>query len=608
MAGCRGRRLGLAFLRLRAPPALSGPLVMFGSFPALGKQPPIFLVLRSPRAFVSSSLISSGLFAALPTAHRVRRVTHRRFQSLSDSSAANLPSHAKVDPEHVPPPTPINLPRYQPYAHSDETIDPSHALPTLLEQTGRSTAVLGPLGFSAIGLDLKPDATLGDLVPDPAFVPDFPQWNTLTTDGARDGNQASRRPLRTGNLSPGCQVYLERRRELSNSNEDAFRTVRRIPPPKGKQQARLGNAYEFFRCLELLTTYWDDPTRPVELPPSPEMSAAEAATTKGHEGFQPTGAGDAEASTNVRVSSGQSMPPEFRQTLVAAFVKLVAYDFGCNVSMSRVEPRLHLRSLAGPRQRKTYTPSHCHFVFQSPMSREAARAGTVYGPVAAVSARPTVDFTSPDVESAQSLDLAREVTAALITAQHRAREGKAETRFGEGQWWSSEPRWGGGSGGPIGREIDKYAVPGDNDARPSSDEGDGVPTPAPKKPRKNRSIYDNYRMVRPPASAWDRKAKYEAIGMVKGASHDDVFVVSSLFHHVSVLRVRVPLRLLEVLEGSPEQNPSRRSWGKVEAWRSPWYDLFDTDQRIAAMQLMWSVIAYQMRQESTRDDGAMADA
>lgn len=216
-----------------------------------------------------------------------------------------------------------------------------------------------------------------------------------------------------------------------------------------------------------------------------------------------------------------------------AYLLLVAYNFGCNVSMSRVEPRLHLWSPAGPRQRKSYIPSNCYFVFQSPMSREAARAGLVYGPVAAVSARPTVDFSSPDVETAQSLDLAREVTAALIAAQHRAREGKEETRFGESQWWKSKRRWGGGSGGPIGREIDKYAVQGDKDTRPSG--CDGMPMPVPKKPRKNMSIYGNYRMVRPPSSSWDRKAKYEAVGKVREADHDDIYVVSSLFHHVSML-------------------------------------------------------------------------
>ncbi|PNY29183.1 Uncharacterized protein TCAP_00905 [Tolypocladium capitatum] len=521
------------------------------------------------------------------------------------SCLASLPSKARINPNDIPPPTPINLPRYQPYAQHDQTIDPSGALPTLLELTGRSTGALGPLGFAAIGLDLKLDAPTQDLVPDQSHIPDFRRWDHLTTDECRCENQATRWPLRTGNLSPGCQVYLERKKELSNRNEDAFRTVRRIPPPKGQQQARLGNAYEFFRCLELLTTYWDDPTRPPELPPSPEMSAAEAAP---EESF-PEGAMEVEAPIVARTVSGQSMPPEFRQHLITAFVKLVAYDFGCNVSMSRVEPRLHLSSPASPRRRKTYTPSNCHFVFQSPMTREAARAGLVYGPVATVSARPTVNFTSPDAETAQSLDLAREVTAALIAAQHRAREDRAETRFGEGQWWTSKPRWGGGSGGPIGREIDKDVVQGDKDARPSDgDGGDGLSVPATKKPRKNMSIYDSYRMVRPPSSVWDRKAKYEAIGKVQGADHDDIYVVSSLFHHVSILRVRVPLRLLEVLDGSPEPDKSKRSWGKVMAWRSPWYDLFDSDQRVAAMQLLWAVTAYQMRKEAGTVDVTMADA
>ncbi|KND93095.1 hypothetical protein TOPH_02119 [Tolypocladium ophioglossoides CBS 100239] len=519
---------------------------------------------------------------------------------------ANLPSTAKVNPNEIPPPTPINLPRYQPYAQDDQTVNPSEALPNLLKLTGRSTGALGPLGFSAIGLDLKPDATTQDLVPDPSHVPDFRRWDQLTTDECPGENQATRQPLRTGNLSPGCQVYLERKRELSNRNEDAFRTVRRISPPKGRQQARLGNAYEFFRCLELLTTYWDDPTRPPELPPSPEMSATEAATEAAPEESCREAAKEVEAPIIVRTSSGQSMPPEFRQHLVTAFVKLVAYDFSCNVSMSRVEPRLHLSSPESPRQRKSYTPSSCHFIFQSPMTREAARAGLVYGPVATVSARPTVSFTSPDVETAQSLDLAREVTAALIAAQHRAREDRTETRFGEGQWWTSKPRWGGGSGGPIGREIDKDAVQGDKDARPS--DGDGLSIPATKKPRKNMSIYDSYRMVRPPSSVWDRKAKYKAIGKVQGADHDDIYVVSSLFHHVSILRVRVPLRLLEVLDGSPEPDHTKRSWGKVMAWSSPWYDLFDSDQRIAAMQVLWAVMAYQMRKEAETDDVTMADA
>ncbi|PHH77150.1 hypothetical protein CDD80_880 [Ophiocordyceps camponoti-rufipedis] len=533
----------------------------------------------------------------------------------SFSSLANLPSHNKVDPKDIPPPTPVNLPRYQPYADEHQTLRPSESLTALLEQNGRATSILGPLGLSALGLDLKLDVSIQDLVPDLTHVPDFAAWNRLTIDEACEQDTTNRRWLRTSSLAPGCQVYVERKRELSNNNEDAFRTVRRIPPPRGKQQARLGNAYEFYRCLELFTTYWDDPTQPAGLPPSPELAATElpavttdstatteAASKQGTEGPKCMGPGDAAAPAVVRVSSGQSMPLEYRQNLVTAFIKLVAYDFGCNVSMARVEPRLHFNSASGPRHRKSYTASNCQFIFQSPMSREAARTGIIYGPVAAVSARPTVDFTSPDVETAHSLDLAREVTAALITAQHRAREGRMEQRFGDGQWWTFKPRWGGGSGGPIGREMDKMAVPGDNDARPG--DGEAASAPVVKRSRKTMAVYDSYRIVRPPSSTWDSKAKYEAIGRMEGAGFDDVFVISSVFHHVSFLRVRVPDRLLEALDGAPEPDVTRRSWGKVEAWRSPWYDMFDAGQRVSAVQVLWSVMAYQMRLESRSDDSS----
>jgi hypothetical protein len=105
-------------------------------------------------------------------------------------------------------------------------------------------------------------------------------------------------------------------------------------------------------------------------------------------------------------------------------------------------------------------------------------------------------------------------------------------------------------------------------------------------------MYDNYRMVRPPSLNWDKKVRYEAIGRAQGADYDDVFVISSLFHHVSVLRLRVPSRLLDVFDGAEDDDAS---WGGVTIWRSKWYDFFVADERINAMKLLWSVFAYQMR-------------
>lgn len=450
-----------------------------------------------------------------------------------------------------------------------------------------------------------PDVSPGSLLPDASYLPDFQAWDQLSLDEARDNNDTTKRPLNTGAQSPGCHTYHERKRELSMANDDAFQVVRRLPPPKGKQQPRLGNAYEFYRCLESFTTFWPDTSKPpsegaLEVPQADESSPEEK---------------EDDTCKVVRTSSGTSMPNDYRQNLINAFIKLVAYDFGCNTQHARTEPRLHVKAplptaVAGrgddrtqpPSARSSYFVSGCTFIYRSPRTREAARQGLVDGPIAAVSARATTAFTE---ELDHTVDFARELVAALLTAQHRTREGRAESRPGEGEWWTTKPRWGGGTGGPIGREVDRDAVQGDKDAKPpTSHAGDGSSSsskpsgmPAAKRPRKQMSIYDNYRMVRPPSASWDPKTRYEAIGKVRGSSHDDIFVVSSLFHHISILRVKVPERLLEVMEGATDEGASR-SWGELEVRRSKWYDLFVVEERLEAMKMVWGMMQWVMREQN----------
>lgn len=429
----------------------------------------------------------------------------------------------------------------------------------------------------------------------------------------------------TERLSPEARSYLERRDELSTANQAAFRTVRRMKPEPGKLPARLGNCYEFFRQLEFMAAYWDD----TSLPPPPTD------TVEQEQEFQ---AADAPQRTTYRTAPGSHMPAEFRHNLVSAFVKLVAYDFGCNIAPPRVEPRLYLieppstetsRKGDPTPRRMSHFSSGCVFIYRTPVTREAARAGVVEGPIAAVSARNTTNFSKP---TESNIDFGRELVAALATAQLRAREGKAEKRIGEGQWWATAQRWGGGEGGPIGREFESDPIVGDKDAFEMENLGDGgasadassssapkaaaqdpgfargIPVrgaPLNKKPRKTLSVYDRYRMVRLPSSNWDKKARYEAIGKIRGVGYDDVFVVSSLFHHLCVLRVRVPDRLLEVLDGAAEdgfeggekggEGGEGRSWGKLEVWRSSWFDLFIVEQRLEAMRLLWGVMAWSMR-------------
>ncbi|KAJ2974632.1 hypothetical protein NUW58_g8594 [Xylaria curta] len=263
------------------------------------------------------------------------------------------------------------------------------------------------------------------------------------------------------------------------------------------------------------------------------------------------------------------------------------------------------------------------------LSPAASFASSKYLSIAAVSARNTTSFTKP---TESNIDFGRELIAALVTAQLRAREGKSEKRIGTGQWWATAKRWGGAEGGPIGREVEGDAIVGDKDAFNTENLGEDGPSPdgpsaidkpaaragtairprdtRPRSPleqeaRKTLSVYDRYRMVRPPSSNWDKKVRYEAIGKIRGTDYDDVFVVSSLFHHICVLRVRVPERLLKVLDGAVEDDTVKargeRSWGKLEIWRSKWFDLFVVEQRLEAMRLLWGVMAWSMRKVDGED-------
>ncbi|ROT42732.1 hypothetical protein SODALDRAFT_354917 [Sodiomyces alkalinus F11] len=530
------------------------------------------------------------------------------------SGPVALPRMANVDQKDIPPPTPVTLPHDHPDFHRLPPAPTKSTTPLVkyLQSISRSSDVTTPI-FEALGVHVIPVRSPRDLIPDPAYIPDFDAWDQLSPDEAQERNDETKRPLNTGAQSPGCQTYQDRKRELSIDNEDAFRVVTRTPPPTGKQPIRLGNSREFFNCLESIAGFWDDTPRPQQpvTTESPETDKDKSSQGGGQPGNrQPV---------TCRTAAGASMPHEYRLGLVHGFLKLVAYDFGCSPSPSRVEPRLHLKehkadTPSHPAPRNSYIPSTCTFIFRSPRSRDEARKGLVDGPIAAISARATTNFAA---EIDHNFDFARELIAALLTAQHRAREGKTEQRPGQGQWWTTRKRWGGGSGGPIGREIERAAewdaAQGGKDGPVAkmnaatatvsgSSSGSSPGMPAPKRPRKQMSIYDSYRMIRPPSASWDPRTRYEAIGKVPGSGYDDIFLVSCLFHHVSVLRVRVPDRLLEVLQGASE-GEEPRSWGELEVRRTPWFDLFLVEERLEALKIVWAVMAWMMRkpEEENRD-------
>lgn len=545
------------------------------------------------------------------------------------TAAFQPPPSTDGAPRKILPSTPVKFPKCTPQTEDNlPSVSRGNKPLVPLLQTIHRPGDIQLSHFEALGLHVISNATPQDILPDASFLPPFQDWREIVPEKLEEATKESKRPLNNGNLSPGVQTYQERRKELSIDNTAAFRTVRRIPAPPGETSVRLGNAYEFFKNLELFSGYWHDTSLPDSPPPSsPEVTPSTPKETDAEKDKdkEKTPTTPIHLQIHYRTGTGSQLPQEYRQHLLTAFIKLVAYDFGCNVSFPRCEPRLSLTppSTSKPSKPPSYFNSSVSFIYRTPSDRSSARSGIQEGPVATVSCRTSTIFAT---EPEERLDLAREVVGILLTAQQRARDGKTEKRAGEGEWWTTAPRWGGGPGGPIGREGDKIdetvlnlgsaegekliagSVPGGiNEVKRLIG---GINGPSPSKRTKkgpglkdgNLQIYNNYRKMLPPSSTWDRKARYCAIGKVEGVGYDDIFLVSALNHHVSIVRARVPEKLLGILEGGDQAE----GWERVTMWRSKWYDLFLVSERIEGMELVWGMMAWLMRSQAVSEKEEVA--
>lgn len=77
-----------------------------------------------------------------------------------------------------------------------------------------------------------------------------------------------------------------------------------------------------------------------------------------------------------------------------------------------------------------------------------------------------------------------------------------------------------------------------------------------------------------------------------------MFLVSSLNHHISVLKLRIHALYLDyVANGVLPNSTHAEDWSSPTLQRTRWYDLFVAEDRAEAARGIWGVMAYLARPE-----------
>ncbi|KAF2664650.1 hypothetical protein BT63DRAFT_460141 [Microthyrium microscopicum] len=313
-----------------------------------------------------------------------------------------------------------------------------------------------------------------------------------------------------------------------------------------------------------------------------------------------------------RIDCGARMPNNTRDHITKAILEVALWPFGYQVdAIDRAPARLALQNcrIPVPISRQVWRPS---------TDRLEARGGIVYGPAMATSVRAVTCFDQR--VGAEEVDLLREVGALLCLAQERYRQGRTEVIAGEGKWWYKKPRFGGLPYQVPGEYVFLPADPRGYQIHDSSVEEAQVSANVIQERRvlgytarkekekarhreelpgdmnaKQRAIY-SYKKFSPASPTWDAKVKYTAIGKEKESDWDDVFLVSALNHHISILKLHVHKAYVHFVEtGEMPTSTVPADWCQPIVQRTQWLDLIKPEERSKAFYALWSIGGYLTR-------------
>ena len=414
--------------------------------------------------------------------------------------------------------------------------------------------------------------------------------------------------------------FEERLLELQIDNDTAFRVITKSTK-LGVKPPRLGYMRKFWEALEIASQYWDSsldqyyeshtahlPTENGTKRPRLDALNDSADITTGHSTAKPfTSAGSgqntsrsttepaavvkrqksstapeadidtperADRSGSVtpepsrprlcykgrRNASGRDMPDRFRLDIVRAFVEGVVWPFRCSVGMPRLMPILQVGNLNLPIRQSAA-------VYRTPPDRTRARQGWLEGPIFGLQVRADTEFESeslsPDARKTKArLDLIRELGGLVLLAQERSRQGKTEVKPGEGKWWTTKPRWGGGSGAEAQNDI------GNTDVlqMASQEVGAGSTTIAPKEKAssalRKKTPAMLWKELKCGSGVWDPRTDYQAIGKHPDSAYDEVWSFSFFLLIFTINHIFVSLHWLIMIRFSwclPSTTTSRFS-------------------------------------------------
>jgi hypothetical protein len=130
-----------------------------------------------------------------------------------------------------------------------------------------------------------------------------------------------------------------------------------------------------------------------------------------------------------------------------------------------------------------------------------------------------------------------------------------------------------------------------------------------------RKWYQEWLKIRPNGPSWDEKIIYRTVGKVAegegNVGWDDVYMISGANHHACILRMSVHDNYLEWLEtgkasgangeGTPGNSGSRPDH-MLYVSRSPWFDLFEVEQRKELLIGIWRILSWMNRYEVPKEE------